>query len=34
MSKEQRSQMDAKCQPLRDLLDFGSTKGSEGLWLF
>ena len=25
---------DARCKPLRELMRIGSTKGSEGLWLF
>jgi hypothetical protein len=34
MSKTDWAVADAACKPLRELLRIGSTKGSEGLWLF
>jgi hypothetical protein len=34
MSDAEQKQMNALCQPLRQLLRIGSTRGSEGLWLF
>ena len=34
MPPEQWAKADAACRPLRKLLSIGSSKGSEGLWLF
>jgi hypothetical protein len=34
MSDAQRAHADAVCKPLRDLMDIGSSRGAEGLWLF
>lgn len=34
LSDAERARMDALCKPLRALMRFGSTRGSEGLWLF
>jgi hypothetical protein len=34
MSEAEIARMDALCAPLRALLPIGSSKGSEGLWLF
>jgi hypothetical protein len=34
MAPEEWARADALCQPLRKLLHIGSSKGSEGLWLF
>jgi hypothetical protein len=34
MSREEWARAAAQCQPLRKLLHIGSSKGSEGLWLF
>jgi hypothetical protein len=34
MSGAEWAKAEAACRPLRELLSFGSLKGSEGLWLF
>jgi hypothetical protein len=34
MSAAERAQADTACKPLRELMSIGSSKGSEGLWLF
>jgi hypothetical protein len=34
MQPAESAKADAACRPLRELLDIGSLKGSEGLWLF
>jgi hypothetical protein len=34
MSAAELAQADAACKPLRELMSIGSSKGSEGLWLF
>jgi hypothetical protein len=34
MPKADWAAADAVCKPLRELMRIGSTKGSEGLWLF
>jgi len=34
MSAAEWAQAEAVCRPLRELLNVGSLKGSEGLWLF
>ncbi len=34
MSEAERKQAQALCQPLRELMSIGPSKGSEGLWLF
>ena len=34
MSDAERARADALCEPLRELMSIGSSKGSEGLWLF
>ena len=34
MSDAERAQADAACKPLRALMSIGSSKGSEGQWLF
>jgi hypothetical protein len=34
MSDAELAQANALCAPLRALLRIGSSKGSEGLWLF
>jgi hypothetical protein len=34
MSEAELALADAACKPLRELMSIGSSKGSEGLWLF
>jgi hypothetical protein len=34
MSDAERARAQALCAPLRELMSIGSSKGSEGLWLF
>jgi hypothetical protein len=34
MQPAEWAKADAACRPLQELLDIGSLKGSEGLWLF
>lgn len=34
LSDAERKRVDALCQPLRKLLDIGSKRDAEGLWLF
>jgi hypothetical protein len=34
MPKADWAAADVVCKPLRELMRIGSTKGSEGLWLF
>jgi hypothetical protein len=34
LSDAQRARADTLCKPLRALMQFGSTRGAEGLWLF